>query len=479
MLAASSILILFLQFFSIKYTASRIGSVNGALCIDECCSSTMPFSYIANNTDLKIHLGFDADATAEQILGEYYVEAYNAKDMVQQLADATAKLNGITVISPSDVEQLKETQSQVDDLAAKIYALPDEAKIVLGIGTDETTEDIINRIDEINTINADVEVDSETAENKLDKILQADYKNITLTLNTAPFYKQIESAQLKLDELAQRAGDIKIGQTYLPTTPTNKKGSTSGVPFLPFSRFQGTAHSSGNWGLAHNERNSLVGELGQELVATKDGNYYTVGDNGAEFVDLKKGDIIFNHKQTEQILKHGHINSRGKTIGHAEGTAHSNANGTMPWANEIRVNGNVVVNSTGSGSGSGSGGSSSAAANSAANAAQESTEEFLDWIEIKIQRVEDAISNLGVTVDSVYSAWSKRYSALDKQIQKTKEEIDIQQAGYQRYLQEANSVGLSEEYMKKVRDGLIDIEKITDETLKQQISDFQQWYISL
>lgn len=56
---------------------------------------------------------------------------------------------------------------------------------------------------------------------------------------------------------------------------------------------RGTLNASGG--------RTLVGELGRELVVSN-GRYYTVGDKGAEFVNLKKGDIVFNHIDTERIL---------------------------------------------------------------------------------------------------------------------------------------------------------------------------------
>ena len=57
------------------------------------------------------------------------------------------------------------------------------------------------------------------------------------------------------------------------------------------------------------------------------------------------------------------------------------------------------------------------------------------------------------------------------------DEIEIQRAGYERYLKEAESVGLSEEYAFKVRNGLIDIETIkNNEELVEQINLYQQWY---
>lgn len=85
----------------------------------------------------------------------------------------------------------------------------------------------------------------------------------------------------------------------------------------------GTAHATGDWGLPKSEHNALVGELGQELVVNPHtGQYYTVGDNGAEFVDLPKDAIVFNHKQTEALLSKGYVTGRGKA--YASGTAHAN-----------------------------------------------------------------------------------------------------------------------------------------------------------
>lgn len=43
-------------------------------------------------------------------------------------------------------------------------------------------------------------------------------------------------------------------------------------------------------------------------------------------------------------------------------------------------------------------------------------------------------------------------------------------------MQKANSVGLSEEWKKKVRDGAISIKDVKDDTLKEQIESYQTWY---
>ena len=47
-----------------------------------------------------------------------------------------------------------------------------------------------------------------------------------------------------------------------------------------------------------------MGELGPELVVSN-GRYFTVGNNGAEFVDLPEDAIVFNHLQTQKLLGSG------------------------------------------------------------------------------------------------------------------------------------------------------------------------------
>lgn len=252
-----------------------------------------------------------------------------------------------------------------------------------------------------------------------------------------------------------------------------------------------------------------------ELVV-RDGKFFTIGDNGAEFFRYKNNDIVFNAAQTESLFKYGGIkgaNPRGKML--ATGSAFADGNvsssGRAFWQAtamsssfaEIRKqsahviedkNKNTTVkknknsskdtpyaqvtesdfakdhnSSSGAGKGSGGGGSSS-------SKDEKEFEETIDWIETKIARIERAIDKLDLKANSVYKIWSERNSALVDQISKVEDEIEIQQQAYDRYLKEANSVGLSETYASKVREGTIDIETITDEALKEKIDKYQTWY---
>ena len=61
----------------------------------------------------------------------------------------------------------------------------------------------------------------------------------------------------------------------------------------------------------------MVGEKGYEIVV-RNGRFFTVGDNGPEMFPIKKGDIVFSHEQSVELLKNGHTSGRGKA--YADGT---------------------------------------------------------------------------------------------------------------------------------------------------------------
>lgn len=236
----------------------------------------------------------------------------------------------------------------------------------------------------------------------------------------------------------------------------------------------GTAFAQGNWGTKENGT-ALMGELGQEVIV-RDGHFFTVGDNSAEFVKYKKGDIVFNHKQSEELFKNGYVTSgggRGKAL--VSGTAFGRGSGGIGRANK-GSSAKTRSSSSSSSKSSSSSSSSNSNSNSSANEEADKFEETLDWIETALDRVERAISRLDKTATSTYKNWTKRGTALNDQISQTRREIDLQNQAYNRYIQQANSVGLDAGYAAKVRDGTIDIEKITNEDLNNKIQDYQNWY---
>lgn len=232
----------------------------------------------------------------------------------------------------------------------------------------------------------------------------------------------------------------------------------------------GKALKQGEWGVKRTET-ALTGELGQELVVY--GNrFWTVGDTGAEFANIPKGAIVFNHRQTEEIFKHGKVTSgggRGKIYANGsafvQGTAYSNGSGGGEEPDEKPTKKPTKTPTT----------DTKTKTDSDSKSDNDFKESF-DWIEIKISRIERAINRLDIKANSVYTSWADRNEKLADEISKVKEEIDIQKQAYDGYLEAAKDVGLSSEWAKKVREGTIDISTIKDEKLAEKIKEYQTWY---
>lgn len=232
------------------------------------------------------------------------------------------------------------------------------------------------------------------------------------------------------------------------------------------------------------------------IVDPHTGRWYTVGTNGPEFTNVPKDAIIFNHIQTDQLLNRGKTASRAKAYGgaFASGNAYVSSGsfglaGLQQISNTLRGQGSeshaaeaaesAAEAATSAASAASSASKASSSASSAANSTAEAAEKFeetLDWIETKIDRIERIAANFERTATNAFNDFSKRTTALSNQMEVVSNEIGIQAQAANRYLQQANSVGLSEAYAAKVRDGTIDIELITDEELNEKISEYKEWY---
>ena len=243
------------------------------------------------------------------------------------------------------------------------------------------------------------------------------------------------------------------------------------------------AYYGGDWGIPY-DQTALVGEIGPELLV-RDGKWQLIGQRGPGFQGLKRGDIIFNSAQTEQIFKNGWVTGRGKTIGfnsHAMGTINPRSSNNAFYGGSTGSFGGAPTmsqNNWGASNNTSSAASTTSKSSSKSSGAQKEADEFLETIDeivIKIDRLERAISQLDLKASSTFRAWDVRTEALSQQIGKVTEEIDVQQQGYERYLAQANSLGLSADWIDKIQSGKIDIETITDEDLYDKIQEYQQWY---
>ena len=113
--------------------------------------------------------------------------------------------------------------------------------------------------------------------------------------------------------------------------------------------------------------------------------------------------------------------------------------------------------------------------NSTSSSSKDTAESF-NWIERAVKKVQRTISSLSKTVSETWRSWTTRNNALSQQLSSITEEISLQQQAYEKYMAQANSVGLSSYYKNLVQNGAIQIDTISDDNLKDKIKEFQDFY---
>lgn len=302
----------------------------------------------------------------------------------------------------------------------------------------------------------------------------------TATINS------VKSALNSLDGSKATVSIITLKQTQT----TGNGGGSSPFPDLTHhgdanGTFHAPAHATGTDVAIKHDEEAVVNEIAPEGLV-RDGVLHEI-PGGAQTIKLKRGDIIFNHKQLQELKENGYVTSNGghgKVVGAA--FAHGTVNGLpahikgagSSQGGAFKDKYDFTNTSTGSSgtksstSGSGTSGSGS----SGKSGSSDDKPQKIDYIEILVSRIERAINNLSTVATSVFHKLSDRLSSTNNELAEIAKEISVQQQGYDRYIQEANSVGLSEDIASKIRDGAIDISQYDSDT-SEKIQEYQSWWI--
>lgn len=467
--------------------------------------------------------GLLSDSEEKTIKQKYNVEVeadnIDTSDVEDKVDNAVIDGLGNPILSrESNIKIIAETFGieDVDNLSAKLEGLDDKTiqaiAEAVGKGDVDALQIAIEGMDG-NTVQAVAEAlgysDVETLKAA---VRNMEGNEVDAKVNTDGQAQKVWDLQSVIDGLKGKTVDIvtNIKKVYSTVAAGGKKKAaqrTGADPAGNDSEINGTAHvngtigsafKQGSWGIK-NSGTALVGELGAETLV-RDGRYYTIGDTGAEFIKYKKGDIIFNHRQTEELFANGKVTSgggRGKAL--AEGTAFSSGSGgigkvkastkkkksetttktTTKKTKDATTTTTTTTTKTSKRANSSSGSSGSGGSNKVEGSAvgtQDEFEETFDWVAVAIERIEREIDNLDQTVGNVYKSWGDRNTALSQEITKVGEEIALQNNAATQYLQQADAVGLNESWAAKVRNGTLDISTITDEDTAEKIKEYQQWY---
>ena len=267
---------------------------------------------------------------------------------------------------------------------------------------------------------------------------------------------------------------------------------------------------------------SLTGEIAPELVV-RGNKWFTTGDNGAEFTDIRRGDIVFDHVQTAQLLSRGATNSRASIKGGMSAFSHGTA-----FASGHRVTGSgAFQGGAASGYEKHSSGSSSTKKHTESTkknteatkkntdskkkdskATDKSTKKKskfatlldnmgkqFDFIAIAIDRAAAATEKFANMINDYVDSGVKT-SALWNQYKSTGKEISVNQQAAKKYKSEASSFASKaiktvpktknsskkknqkrlQIYFERVRNGSMNINTIKNDNMRSAVESYQNLY---
>lgn len=277
------------------------------------------------------------------------------------------------------------------------------------------------------------------------------------------------------------------------------------------------ALASGNLG-ADYSGTTLTSELGPELLVR--GNRWTLlGENGAQFTNIKRGDIVFNHQQTADLLSKGSTNSRASIKGGMSAFAHGTA-----FASGHRVTGSgAFQGGAASGYEKHSSGSSTKKHTESTKKNTEATKKNTDSKKKdrkatdkstkKKSKFATLLDNMGkqfdfiaIAIDRAATATEKfanmindyvkpevKQSALWNQYKSTGKEVSVNQQAAKKYKSEASSFASKaikkvpktknsskkknqkrlQTYFERVRNGSMDITTIKNDNMRSAVETYQ------
>ena len=354
-----------------------------------------------------------------------------------------------------------------DDLEQQLSDLDNEQTIIFNANVDGVQTQVKAVKDEDGNITYQANIDGVTT--YVTPVLHQD-GTVTYIADTSNLQNPIEPT----DQVVLRKPDDSLTLTPPPSvnqktkrTPDNSKILT--VPtiiqkvkriFFGGDQLEGTAHVNGTirsgkafvngtleenklpneWKTNKEEKGSLTGELGQELVVYKN-NWWTVGDNGAEFTDIPKGAVVFNHKQTKQLFEKGYINSRGSA--YLSGTAFSDGGlklttGKSSTTSSKKTTTGKKKTTTGKDSGDKDGKTKKS----------KSWDKFEKWVDKLFDHMEKRLENLSkkterwATLAENAVTYAGKASNYNKALSATEAEISANNLAAGKYKDQAQAVGL-------------------------------------
>lgn len=245
------------------------------------------------NEALNSQSSYDTDGNGKDNLDKLTAELQQAQDKVTELTQKKEQLKDPTPLEISTFA-LDYAQGRID-------------------GVEHTAKETTQMLSDIG-----LTVDASQAQSEIDEQNQK-AEQFTKTLSNVPVTLDTSTCETKISTVSKALDGLKKD---IPVTLNfGIKGTliTGVANLLSYSKgggsnkTKGTGHAAGTPNAPGGK--TLVGEIGNELVVNPHtGKWYTVGDNGAEFINLPHGAIVFNHEKTQRLLKNGFVGGYGDAL---------------------------------------------------------------------------------------------------------------------------------------------------------------------
>lgn len=456
-----------------------------------------------------------SDETAKTIKKEFGITVTGQDDLdkLNESAKEAMQNNGKDI---SMTVQLDETQ--FNQLLDKNQTSNTTATITVKANTNEAKTAVDNAVSDIRKRKPQMKIDGDN-DPAIRKGVSAT-QMINGMKGTIKVGADVSSMASAINNELQKPHRINV----IASVTTHVSGTASSAPKNATTKATGTAvhiahadgtaynvlnyrpaHADGDVALSHDEY-ALVNEEGKNAESiVRDGRWMII-PGGAHFENLKKGDIVFNARQTSELIKSGRVTSgggRGRTA-YANGSVRNGLNafdagtyiGTRWNKDTTQVGANSSTSSTSSTK------ANTAATNKNTTATNDNTEKIKksskawDWVERNLTYWSNRVKEVADKITDYVSSAMKT-SLLKKQINTMYSQIQANTNGHVAYMQKANAVAQSysyynsdgdeikvsipEIYQQLVQRGEYNIEDMDTSTdqnkaLAEAIEQYKTWY---
>ena len=308
-------------------------------------------------------------------------------------------------------------------------------------------------------LGVNVQLDAEKA-NREQADLQGNLeKTATKPVNIVPSLSNLIAQAQKLNSTlaAPISKSVALNVTG-PAPLTNLLPSSSNAPKTFNSSMADGGVSTGG--------NTLVGELAPEIIVSRKTGTWRLASY-PQLTKLGRGDIVFNGKQTEQIL------SGQKDVPFGKSYAAGTRNFIKYYSDQnLRITGDIPDDNSSNKNRKGRSKPFSW------DDILEKWEDLYDWIPKALELAKKATTKLtDIIAEKIGDVMKNK--AVDEAIASNKKQIDLNNKAYDRYMQQADKaqreMRLSNDIVDRIQHGTIDINEYDDD-MKKRIENYKTWY---